>query len=72
MKRLSQVTEGDEVILMDIIGGRSIRSKLFNMGLTPGIKIKTINNNSSGPIVLVARNSKLVLGRGMAEKIMVK
>ena len=48
MRKLSQVNVGDEVVLMDIIGGRGIKSKLFNMGLTPGLRLKIITKNSSG------------------------
>ncbi len=72
MRKLSQVNAGDEVVLMDILGGRCVRSKLFNMGLTPGLRLKIITKNTSGPIVLKVRDFRLALGRGMAEKIMVK
>jgi ferrous iron transport protein A len=71
MRRLTQTNIGEEVILVDIVGGRGVRSKFFNMGLVPGLKITVISKNS-GPIVLKVRDFRLALGRGMAEKIMVE
>ncbi len=68
MTRLTKFNPGDEVTLIDIEGGRGVRSKLFNLGLTPGIKIKIISKNSCGPIVLKVRDGRLAVGRGMAEK----
>ncbi len=72
MTRLTNLHTGDEVTLIDIEGGRGIRSKLFNLGLTPGIRIKIISKNGWGPIVLKVREGKIAIGRGMAEKILVK
>jgi len=70
--RLTDLNTGDEGTLIGIEGGRGIRSKLFNLGLTPGIKIKIVSKNGWGPIVLKVRDGKLAIGRGMAEKILVK
>ena len=72
MTRLTNLHAGDGVTLVDIEGGRGIRSKLFNLGLTPGIRIKIIAKNGWGPIVLKVRDGKIAIGRGMAEKILVK
>ncbi len=72
MTRLTNFNIGDEAIVVDIEGGRGVRSKLFNLGLTPGIKIKIISRNEWGPIVLEVRDGKIAIGRGMAEKILVR
>ena len=69
---LSQAEPGKEVRLVDIVGGRGIRGKLFSMGLIPGTKITVINKAAAGPIILRARDSRLALGRGMANKIIVE
>jgi len=72
MMRLTNLNTGDEGTLINIEGGRGIKSKLFNLGLTPGIKIKIISKNGWGPIVLKVRDGKIAIGRGMAEKILIK
>jgi len=33
---LSRIDPGEEVTLIDIDGGRGVRSKLYSMGLMPG------------------------------------
>jgi len=37
---LTTVSPGREVTLIDIQGGRGLRSKLYSMGLIPGVKLK--------------------------------
>jgi Fe2+ transport system protein FeoA len=43
------------------------------MGLTPGTKVTVIRSAPfHGPIELIVRGSRLALGRGMAERIVVR
>ena len=44
---LSRIDPGEEVTLIDIEGGRGVRSKLYSMGLVPGITLKILNRNGS-------------------------
>lgn len=69
---LSNVDSGREVTLTDINGGRGIRSKLYSMGLVPGIRLTVLNGNSAGPIMIAVRDSRLAIGHGMAKKIIVE
>ena len=69
---LSRVHPGQEVTLKDINGGRGLRSKLYSMGLVPGVKLTVVSANGGGPIMLGVRDSRLAIGRGMAEKIIVE
>lgn len=69
---LSQADPGKEFTLVDIIGGRGIKSKLYSMGLIPGTRITVVSKAAAGPIILKARDSRLAVGRGMANKIIVK
>ncbi len=69
---LSRIDQGEEVILIDIDGGRGLRSKLYSMGLVPGITLKILNRNGSGPVMIAVKDSRLAIGRGMAEKIIVE
>ena len=69
---LSRVDQGKEVTLIDINGGRGIRSKLYSMGLVPGVKLTVLRGNCAGPTMVAVRDSRLAIGRGMAQKISVE
>ena len=68
---LSEVTEGQTVNIIRIDGGRDLRSRLTTMGLLPKTRIKVVRNGKSGPFVVSVKNSKMALGRGVADKIVV-
>jgi Fe2+ transport system protein FeoA len=70
-KALSEIDEGTRVTVVGIQGGRGIRSRLTAMGLLPGTKITVLRNGGSGPFVVSIKNSRMALGRGVADKIMV-
>jgi ferrous iron transport protein A len=42
------------------------------MGLLAGVEFKVINNGHPGPLVIDLKGSRIILGRGMAGKIIVK
>lgn len=68
---LSKVQAGETVKLAGIKAGRGLNSRLASMGLVPNVKIKVVSNSRPGPFVISVKNSKIMLGRGMAHKIMV-
>ena len=68
---LAMVSPGKEVTLIDIMGGRGIRSKLYSMGLIPGVKL-TVLGTGGGPIMIAVDDTRLALGLGMAKKIIVE
>jgi len=69
---LSKVTPGKDVTLFSIKGGRCFRARLTDMGLNAGVKIKVLNSYGHGPTIILAGNTRLILGHGMANKIIVK
>ena len=71
IRPLSKVQAGETVKLVGIEAGRGLNSRLASMGLVPNVKITVVNNSQPGPFVISVRNSKMMLGRGMAQKIMV-
>lgn len=71
VKPLSMVKAGETVKLAGITAGRGLNSRLISMGLVPNIEITVVNNNHPGPFVISVRGSRMMLGRGMAQKIMV-
>lgn len=68
---LTLVKPGQPLRLIHIAGGRRIRHRLTEMGLTPGIEFSVLHANG-GPLVLSLRDYRLAVGRGMAEHIFVQ
>ena len=68
---LSKVKAGETVKLAGIEAGRDLHSRLAAMGLVSNVEITVVSNNKTGPFVISVKNSKMMLGRGMAQKIMV-
>lgn len=71
VKPLSAVRSGEKVRLAGIEAGRGLNSRLIAMGLVPNVEITVVRNSHPGPFVIMVKNSRVVLGRGMAQKIMV-
>jgi Fe2+ transport system protein FeoA len=42
------------------------------MGLVPGVEIEVLRNSLRGPFLIALRDSRIILGRGMAQKILVE
>jgi ferrous iron transport protein A len=72
LKPLSQVREGRTVMIIRIDAGCGLNNRLAAMGLLPRVQIKVVNNHHPGPFVIDLKGSKMALGRGMANKIMVQ
>ena len=70
-KPLSKVESGKKVKLVRIDAGRGLNSRLASMGLVPNVEITVVNNGHPGPFVINVKNCKMMLGKGMARKIMV-
>lgn len=62
---------GSEVEIVNILLGCTFNKKLMEMGLNTGSKIQIIKNDG-GQLILGVAGSKLALGQGMGQKIMVK
>ena len=65
------VAAGQTVKVVKVDAGRGLNSRLAAMGLVPNTQITVISNGHPGPFVLSVKESKVMLGRGMAHKIMV-
>ncbi|MCT4619433.1 MAG: ferrous iron transport protein A [Marinisporobacter sp.] len=68
---LSMVNPGQNAILNAINWGPKLKKKLQDMGLTPGVKINVISNNTNGAFIINVRGSRLVLGGVVTQQIMV-
>ena len=68
---LALAKPGERVIIREIAGGKSALLRLSSMGLRPGDQIEIINNTGHGRIILGHGYTRLAMGRGVAQKIMV-
>jgi len=68
---LAMVSPGEVVTMVSCGAGWGLTRRLADMGLIPGTKLRVINNQMAGPIIIDLRGSRLVLGHGMAQKILV-
>jgi Fur family ferric uptake transcriptional regulator len=62
---------GERLIIKSFGGGGRARMRLLSMGLRVGDEIEVITNLHHGQLVVAVEFKRLVLGRGMAQKIMV-
>jgi len=68
---LATVESGRKVRISSISGGRGLRQRLCDLGLYEGATIEVVRNDISGPILLKVLDSRIVIGRGQAHKIMI-
>ena len=68
---LTNARSGQPVVLVKISGGHRVAHRLAELGLTPGVELEVLQNKG-GPILLAVRSTRLAIGRGMANKVMVR
>jgi Fe2+ transport system protein FeoA len=56
--------------LEQLRGGRAVQRRLAELGLTPGVTVRVLQN-CGGPLLVAIRSSRIALGKGMATKISV-
>jgi Fur family ferric uptake transcriptional regulator len=69
---LAAAKQGERLVIKEIMGGSGARMRLLTMGLRIGDKIEVITNSSQGQLAVAVELKRFVLGRGLAEKIMVE
>lgn len=63
---------GERLVIKEFRGGIGARSRLLSMGLRVGDEIEVITNNSQGQMAIAADYKRYVIGRGLAQKILVE
>jgi Fe2+ transport system protein FeoA len=69
---LTMASPEKEYVVAAITAGWGLQRRLAEMGLTTGTHVRIMNGRHSGPLLIEVRGSKLGLGYGAAQKIMVK
>jgi len=67
---LSQLKPGERGTVMAVEGGRGIRQKLFLRGLFEGSVVRVIS--CYGPVTVEVDRNMVSIGRGMAQKVIVR
>ncbi|MEE4261906.1 MAG: transcriptional repressor [Desulfobacteraceae bacterium] len=69
---LTLAKPGEHLVIRETRGGAGSKMRLLTMGLRKGDRIEVITNNGFGQLAIAADLKRYVLGRGLAEKIMVE
>ncbi len=69
---LAAVAVGEEVQLAAITGRKKLQHRLAEMGLTPGARLTILNKGRPGPFIILVKETRLVLGRGMVHSVRVR
>jgi ferrous iron transport protein A len=70
---LTEMEDGQTGIIVSVLGGKILTKRLADLGITSGTEVKVIRKTLfSGPVQVEVAGSRLVLGNGLASKILVE
>lgn len=69
---LTMAKPGERLVIKEINGGAAAMMRLLTMGLRKDDRVEVITNNSHGQLAIAVDLKRYVLGRGLAEKILVE
>ncbi|HEX69069.1 MAG TPA: ferrous iron transport protein A [Candidatus Bathyarchaeota archaeon] len=68
---LAFLSENKQAEIVEVIGGRGLVRRLYELGFIPGTKVRVISSNSPGPVLVDIKGTRMALGRGVTMKIIV-
>ncbi len=68
---LGMAKPGETVIVREVMGRRHARARLASLGLRPGDILEIIKNDGQGRLIIGHGSTRLAMGWGIAQKIMV-
>jgi len=68
---LSTVKTNKTVKVISTLGCNKFKERLLSMGIKIGDIIKVFQNHFHGPVIVIKENNKIILGYGIANKIIV-
>jgi len=72
-KPLTDLTLGQRGTIINVQGGRGMRSRLQSLGLANGQIVRKVSHLAwGGPVVVEVNRTQIAIGRGMANKIIVR
>ncbi len=68
---LAFLSENKQATVVEVVGGRGLVRRLYELGFTPGTKVRVISSSSPGPVLVDVKGARIALGRGVTMKIIV-
>ena len=69
---INQMKSGQSGIIVQLIGGKNLESRLEALGIRPGTKVTKVSSMVfKGPVTVRFNGTQAALGFGMANKVMV-
>ena len=69
---LNKARQGERVMIKKIIAGKNMVQRISSMGLKLGDTIEVVSSGFGGQVIIASAENRLVLGKGMAEKLLVE
>ena len=70
---LSRLSIGKKGIVKYLEGGRWFQTKIISLGIRVGKTVRVVSSHPfGGPVVVEVDNMRIAIGRGMANRIIVK
>jgi len=69
---LSNCAPDSEVIMVGADAGCALQSRLAALGLVPGVRLRVLQRERRGPVVIAVHGARLAVGRGIADRIRVR
>jgi Fe2+ transport system protein FeoA len=68
---LSMATPGVDVRLVEIRGADKFKQRLADLGFSAGVTLRVINDDGNGQLIVAVKDSRLALGRGAAQRVII-
>ena len=71
-RSLAQIKQGGQAVVHHIQGGHALSNRLLVLGFTKGARVTVQQNSGFGPVIVMVRDSRIALGRGEANHVLVQ
>jgi len=68
---LTDLAPGETGLVRQFLAGRGLVARCLALGFTPGAEVKILQSFGRGPVIVLVRDTRVALGRGQAQKILV-
>jgi ferrous iron transport protein A len=69
---MTELRPDETGVIADLSGGRNFVARCLALGCTPGAEITMVRNSGRGSLIISVRGAQVALGRGEAERLLVK
>jgi ferrous iron transport protein A len=72
VRPLGELAEGARATVLRLQGGRGFLGRMAALGFTEGARVSLLRNSGRGPVIVLVRDTRVALGRGEAQKLLVR